>query len=126
MKNKNKVNIRDIATACNISASTVSRYFNNPDLLSASTREKIDQKLKELNFQPSWSMQMRETGTTNLIAVILPNLQFGFYTELLHQLVEKGKAKGYHFIPYTSKHSKKKSLPRFLPYAATALKGLSC
>ncbi len=110
MKKNNKINIRDIASACDISPATVSRYFNNPGLLSDSTRRKIEQKLKELNFQPGWSMQIQEDHTTNLIIVILPHLQFGFYTELLNQLIDIGKEKGYHMIPYTSKKSKKEEL----------------
>lgn len=110
MKKNNKINIRDIASACDISPATVSRYFNNPGLLSDSTRRKIEQKLKELNFQPGWSMQIQEDHTTNLIIVILPHLQFGFYTELLNQLIEIGKEKGYHMIPYTSEKSKKEEL----------------
>ena len=107
---KKRVNIKDIASACDISISTVSRYFNNPALLSDATRRKIEQKLKELNFQPAWSMQMPETPTSNLIVVVFPHLQFGFYTELLNQLIETGKEKGYHFIPYTSGKSKKEEL----------------
>ena len=110
MKKNNKINIRDIASACDISPATVSRYFNNPGLLSDSTRRKIEQKLKELNFQPGWSMQIQEDHTTNLIIVILPHLQFGFYTELLNQLIEISKEKGYHMIPYTSEKSKKEEL----------------
>ena len=110
MKKSNRINIRDIASACDISPATVSRYFNNPSLLSDSTRRKIEQKLKELNFQPGWPMQIQEDHTTNLIIVILPHLQFGFYTELLNQLIEIGKEKGYHIIPYTSEKSKKDEL----------------
>lgn len=107
---KSRINIKDIASACNISITTVSRYFNNPDLLSDATREKIELKLKELNFQPTWSMQMQEVPTSNLIIVVFPHLQFGFYTELLNQLIETGKEKGCHFIPYTSGKSKKEEL----------------
>lgn len=110
MKKNNKINIRDIASACDISPATVSRYFNNPSLLSDSTRRKIEQKLKELNFQPGWPMQIQENHTTNLIIVSLPHLQFGFYTELLNQLIEIGKEKGYHIIPYTSEKSKREEL----------------
>lgn len=110
MKKNNRVNIRDIASACGISISTVSRYFNNPDLLSDTTRKKIEQKLKELNFQPTWSMQMPEEHTTNLIIVVLPHLQFGFYTELLNQLIENGKEKGYHLIPYASGKSREEEI----------------
>lgn len=110
MKKSNRINIRDIASACDISPATVSRYFNNPSLLSDSTRKKIEQKLKELNFQPGWPIQIQEEHTTNLIIVILPHLQFGFYTELLNQLIEIGKEKGYHIIPYTSEKSKKEEL----------------
>lgn len=110
MKKNNRVNIRDIASACDISISTVSRYFNNPSLLSESTRKKIEQKLTELNFQPGWSMQMPASNTTNLIIIVLPHLQFGFYTELLNQLIETGKEKGYHFIPYVSGKSREEEL----------------
>jgi LacI family sucrose operon transcriptional repressor len=110
LKKNAKVNIRDIASACGISISTVSRYFNSPDLLSDATRRKIEQKLKELNFQPGWSMQMPKEYTANLILVILPHLQFGFYTELLNQLIKTGKEKGYHFIPYTSESSREEEL----------------
>ncbi len=110
MKKNSKINIRDIASACGISISTVSRYFNNPELLSDATRKKIEQTLKELNYQPGWSMQMPESHTTNLIVVVFPHLQFGFYTELLSQLIEAGKEKGYHLIPYTSGASKKEEL----------------
>lgn len=124
MKKNNRVNIRDIAAACDISISTVSRYFNNPDLLSDATRRKIEQKLKELNFQPGWSMQMQETYTSNLIIVVLPHLQFGFYTELLNQLIETGKEKGYHFIPYASGKSKKEELAAIQALCQYRPKGL--
>lgn len=107
---KNRINIKDIASACDISVSTVSRYFNNPDLLSDATRKKIELKLKELNYQPTWSMQMQEASVSNLIIVVFPHLQFGFYTELLNQLIETGKEKGFHFIPYTSGKSKQEEL----------------
>lgn len=124
MKKNSKVNIRDIASACDISISTVSRYFNNPGLLSEATRKKIEQKLIELNYQPGWSMQMPETHTTNLIIVVLPHLQFGFYTELLNQLIETGKEKGYHFIPYTSGKSKKEELAAIQALCQYRPKGL--
>lgn len=124
MKKNTRVNIRDIASACDISISTVSRYFNSPDLLSDATRRKIEQKLKELNFQPGWSMQMPKECTANLILVILPHLQFGFYTELLNQLIKTGKEKGYHFIPYTSESSREEELAAIQALCQYRPKGL--
>lgn len=121
---KNRINIRDIASACDISVSTVSRYFNNPELLSDATRGKIDLKLKELNFQPSWSMQLQETSASNLFLVVFPHLQFGFYTELLNQLIETGKEMGYHFIPYTSGKSKDEELSTIQALCRYRPKGL--
>lgn len=53
---------------------------------------------------------MPKEHTANLILVILPHLQFGFYTELLNQLIRTGKEKGYHFIPYTSESSREEEL----------------
>lgn len=101
----NRVKIGDIAKYSGVSLTTVSRYFNKPELLSQATRNKIESAVKQLNYSQDHLARILVTGKSNLVGIIFPHLRLGFYTELLNQLIEHGKAKGYNFIVYTSEES---------------------
>ena len=90
-----KVKITDIAERSGVSLTTVSRYFNHPELLSQETQNKIKTAIQELNYQQDNLARILVTGESNLVGVIFPHLHLSFYTELLNQLVKYGKEKGY-------------------------------
>lgn len=124
MEKQSKTNIKDLANACGVSITTISRYFNQPELLSSGTKAKIQTILSELNYHQSGYMQLTNSDDSSLIAVIFPHLQFGFYTEFLNQLIEHGKEKGDHFIPYTSTGSKENELMTIQKLKKYNIKGL--
>lgn len=67
--------IRDIASAARVSIGTVSNYLNDPDLVAEETREKIAQKIKELNYHPhaaARSLKSRFTRRIGLVPMISP------------------------------------------------------
>jgi len=119
-----KVRIGDIAEKSGVSLTTVSRYFNKPELLSESTKKNIEATIKELNYSQDKLARMLVTGKSNLVGIILPHFRFGFYTELLNQLIEQGKAKDYNFITYTSDSSKDSELALIDELASYRIKGL--
>lgn len=106
----NKVKITDIAKKSGVSLTTVSRYFNHPELLSPETQTKIKAAIKDLNYRQDNLARILVTGQSNLVGVIFPHLHLSFYTELLNQLVKYGKEKGYSFIIYTSNNSKEEEM----------------
>ena len=106
----NKVKITDIAQKSGVSLTTVSRYFNHPELLSPETQNKIKEAIKDLNYSQNNLARILVTGQSNLVGVIFPHLHLSFYTELLNQLVKYGKEKGYSFIIYTSNNSKEEEM----------------
>ena len=67
---------------------TVSRYFNHPELISQTTQDKIKTAIKELNYQQDNLARILVTGESNLVGVIFPHLHLSFYTELLNQLIK--------------------------------------
>jgi len=119
-----KVRIGDIAEKSGVSLTTVSRYFNKPELLSSSTRSNIEAAIKELNYSQDKLARILVTGKSNLVGVILPHFRFGFYTELLNQLIEQGKAKDYNFITYTSDSTKEAELALINELISYRIKGL--
>lgn len=65
--------IRDIAQAAGVSIGTVSNYMNDPDLVADDTREKIAQKIKELDYHPkaaARSLKSRQTHRIGLVPII--------------------------------------------------------
>ncbi|MCI5648797.1 MAG: LacI family DNA-binding transcriptional regulator [Fusicatenibacter sp.] len=120
----NKVKITDIAERSGVSLTTVSRYFNHPELLSQETQEKIRQAIEDLNYRQDHLARILVTGESNLVGVIFPHLHLSFYTELLNQLVRYGKEKGYNFIVYTSDESREEEIQMIQSLLSYRIKGL--
>lgn len=119
-----KIKISDIALHSGVSLTTVSRYFNKPDLLSASTKETIEAAIKELNYNQDHLARILVTGKSNLVGIIFPHLHLSFYAELLNQLIENGKSRGYNFIVYTSNESRESELALISNLVSYRIKGL--
>lgn len=105
-----KIGIKEIAEKSGVSLTTVSRYFNKPDLLSKKTKEKIQNAIQELNYNQDNVARILATGKSNLVGIIFPQLHLSFYTELLNQLIKYGGEKDYSFIVYTSRDTKEEEL----------------
>lgn len=119
-----KVKIGDIAVHSGVSLTTVSRFFNKPELLAANTRVKIEEAIRELGYSQDHLARILVTGKSNLVGVIFPHLHLSFYSELLNQLIEQGKVHGYNFIVYTSNESKEAELSIIADLASYRIKGL--
>lgn len=119
-----KVKITDIAKQSKVSPTTVSRYFNHPELLSQETQTKIEDAIQKLNYKQDHLARILVTGESNLVGVIFPHLHLSFYTELLNQLIKYAKEKGYHLIVYTSNNSKSEELQLIQNLLSYRVKGL--
>jgi DNA-binding LacI/PurR family transcriptional regulator len=67
-----KATSNDVAAAAGVSRSAVSFAFNNPQRISAATRERILAAAETLGYAPSTLGRMLQAGTTNSIGVLLP------------------------------------------------------
>lgn len=101
-KRTDKIKFRDLAEASNVSMVTISRYFNKPEMVSESTRKRIETAIGEMGYTQDALARMLATGKSNLIGVIFPHLHSGFYTEFLNELIKYGQKQNCVFIPYTS------------------------
>lgn len=119
-----KIGIKEIAEKSGVSLTTVSRYFNKPELLSKKTRAKIQTAAQELNYSQDNVARMLATGESNLLGVIFPQLHLSFYTELLNQLIQYGEEKNYSLIVYTSRETKEEELQMIDTLKSYRVKGI--
>lgn len=75
-------NMEEFAAISGISRPTVSKYFNNPESVRATTRSKIEAALKKYDYQPNVFAMNQNRRTTKNIGVVVPNLADPFFSEI--------------------------------------------
>lgn len=88
------IGIRDVAKEAGVSTTTVSRVLNDRGYISESTRKKVHQAMKKLNYYPNDLARALFTKKTNTVGLIFPSVTNPFHAELIqaieHNLAKKG------------------------------------
>ena len=75
--------MEDFAAASGISRPTASKYFNDPDSVRRSTRQKIEEALERFEYRPNiFAMNQNRRATKN-IGIIVPYLADPFFAEIV-------------------------------------------
>ncbi len=77
--------VRDVAKLARVSPATVSRYFSGSTVVGAELSKKIEAAASQLGYVPSRTMR-RNQGA---IAVLVPHLHFGYFSEVLNEIIEQ-------------------------------------
>ncbi|GIO26983.1 LacI family DNA-binding transcriptional regulator [Ornithinibacillus bavariensis] len=91
-------NIQQIAKRAGVSIATVSRVLNNATSVSPKTRSKVEDAIKELNYEPSMLGRNLRNSESRLLLVLLPNISNPFYTEIINGIQDTAIASGYHIL----------------------------
>lgn len=78
-----KADIISVAKAAKVSASTVSRYFNHPELLKASTRKRIDVAVRKTGYIRNRAAQTIHGIRSGTIGVLIPTLDHAIFAEVV-------------------------------------------
>lgn len=92
----------DIAEEANLSTATVSRYFNNPDIVSEKTKNNIEAAIEKIGYKRNKLASTLARGKSNLIGIIVPNLKIDFYSMLLTALLDYAESLGYNCLVLNS------------------------
>ncbi|WP_338553421.1 LacI family DNA-binding transcriptional regulator [Paenibacillus sp. KS-LC4] len=87
--------IHDVAKMAKVSVTTVSRVLNNRGYISETTRNKVFQTMKELNYQPNELARSLLRKQSNVIGLIIPNVAHPFFAELASHVERYAYEKGY-------------------------------
>ena len=77
------VTIHDVAHRAGVSVSTVSRALALPDLVRASTRQRVLAAAAELGYQPNRAARGLVTGRTGTLGVVVPDVENPFFGSVL-------------------------------------------
>lgn len=77
------VTLSDVAEACGVSPSTVSRALSKPDEVSAATRERIQRMARELSYEPNQIARSLSKGRMNTLGLIVPDIANPFFPPII-------------------------------------------
>lgn len=77
------VTIKDICRVTGFSTATVSRVLNNSPLVTEETKQIVEETMKRLGYRPHHIARSLKLNRTGMIAMVFPEIDHGFYTEVL-------------------------------------------
>jgi LacI family transcriptional regulator len=98
-----------VARAAGVSVSTVSRVLNDKDDVAPETYQKVQDVIEELSYTSSLAARSMRSRRTNVIGLIMPDVQGPFAIQVMRGINRAIMEFGYDLIVYTGGDVKKKS-----------------
>ena len=79
-------NMEEFAAISGISRPTISKYFNDPDSVRASTRERIEAAIEKHDYRPNIFAMNQNRRLTKNVGIVVPYLADPFFAEIARNL----------------------------------------
>ncbi|WP_077601811.1 LacI family DNA-binding transcriptional regulator [Oceanobacillus sojae] len=94
-----RITMTDVAKRAGVSKSTVSQYLNGRfEYMSKETRTKLEQAIKDLNYQPNMVARSLKQKSSTTIGVIVANILHVYSTQVIRAIEDLCHEKGFHLI----------------------------
>lgn len=100
--------IVDVAKLAGVTPTTVSRVINNRGYISEKTRNKVNEAMNQLGYQPNEIARSLTKQKSNTIGVIVPHISHPYFAKLISNLENESAKKGYKIILCNSREKEEK------------------
>ena len=90
-----RIGLRQVAAIAGVSTATVSRAINNPEVVSAELRTRIDSVVRHLGWIPDGVARALVTGRSGAIGAVFPTMPHGDFARAIHAMQAELAASGY-------------------------------
>jgi len=106
----------DVSKRSGVSTATVSRVINGSSLVHERTRRKVLQAIQELGYRPSHAARTLARRKTDTIGVVFPQIDSGFFTEVLRGIDDVAAEHDFHLMTAFShgRYDEEELVTRFL------------
>ena len=95
---RQQVTINHVASRAGVSIKTVSRVFNDEPNVRSSTREKVLEAARELNYWPNLSARRLASNRSFVIALLYDNPQSDYVADIQAGALKQCRADGYNLL----------------------------
>jgi LacI family transcriptional regulator len=86
--------LKDVARAAGVSVTTVSRLLNGSLDLPSKTKKRIEDAIRDLNYQPNPHARRLSRGRSDTIGLVVPDIANPFFATLVAAVEEAANSKG--------------------------------
>lgn len=90
--------ITDVARAAGVSPATVSRVFNQPELVTPDKRERVLAVVRDLDYKPNAAARNLRSGSVNTISLLVGDISQVFHGALAKAIGRRGEELGYNVL----------------------------
>ncbi|WP_414474712.1 LacI family DNA-binding transcriptional regulator [Microvirga sp. M2] len=94
MGNSRGTSLKDVAGAAGVSVATVSRMLNGTLELPAETRKRVQNAIRDLNYQPNPHARRLSLGRSETIGLVVPDIANPFFAMLVAAVEEEADRRG--------------------------------
>ncbi|MCB0457133.1 MAG: LacI family DNA-binding transcriptional regulator [Flavobacteriaceae bacterium] len=102
-----EVTLKQIAENLGISITTVSKALKNYSDVSKTTKERVKEEAKRLNYKPNVFAVNLRTKESKTVGLIIPEVVHHFFSSVVNGIIEQAEKKGYLVIILQSNESYK-------------------
>lgn len=88
------VGIKDVARAAGVSVGTVSNVMNKPEVVSPSSRDKVERAIEELGYVPNLAARQLKAGVSKAVGLVVVDTQNPFYGNIAIAAEEAAEQRG--------------------------------
>lgn len=103
-------NIYDISRATGLSPSTVARALNGKGYCSASSKKKVMEAAKQLNYVPVQAAKSLKSKITNKVMFCIPDIYNPYYFDMMREVNHVLEQHGYYMILVHTGHDPKREM----------------
>lgn len=93
-----QVTVEDVSKQSGVSTATVSRVINQSPKVSPATRNRVLKAIEKLGYMRNHSARALARQRTDTIGVIFPDIDSGFFTEVLKGINQYAVSRDYHLM----------------------------
>ena len=110
------VNLKKLAEELNLAVSTVSRALRDSHEISQETKDRVKALAHKLGFQPNPHASSLRQNKSRTIAVVIPEIQNNFFSQVMNGVEDVAQQKGYHVLIYLTHedHNREKEILQVL------------
>jgi LacI family transcriptional regulator, sucrose operon repressor len=116
--------LKDVAEKSGVTVTTVSRMLNNRGYISEKTKTKIQQAMKDLNYQPNELARALSQKRSHFIGLIVPSASNMYFCKVIDCVEHLVTSSGYKLLLCTSNHEAKKEVEYFDMLNASKVAGI--
>jgi len=90
-----KIRLTEVAKLAGVSPITASRFFRNPEALSASKRQRVESAARELDYVPNMAARALASHRTEVIGVLIPSLTNNVFSDVLRGIYDANEGSRY-------------------------------